>query len=86
MGRRYTYSPSNVWEWTRQRNFRFACCDCGLVHVLDFKIEHTPFFAKLFMKARRDNRATGQIRRWDRAKKKRAINDVPRSSKRRRLP
>ncbi len=41
------------------RNFRLACCDCGLVHRLDFKIKgrHVEF------RTRRDRRATAAMRR-----------------------
>ena len=43
----------------RKADFNFACCDCGLVHTLRFSVKgHT-----LRMRAWRNNRATGQIRR-----------------------
>lgn len=46
------------------RGFRFACCDCGLVHKISFRI----IDGKIQMKVSRDNRATGQIRRWRKIK------------------
>jgi len=42
-------------------NFKFACCDCGLIHTLDFKIIKN---MNIEMTVTRDNRATGQYRRW----------------------
>lgn len=38
-----------------------ACCDCGLVHDMDFRIVE----GKIQFRARRNNRATGQLRRQD---------------------
>lgn len=61
------------------QGFRMACCDCGLVHVIDFEVierirplkngkweYRLPAKGERFrvaMTARRDNRATGQLRR-----------------------
>jgi hypothetical protein len=41
------------------KGYRMACCDCGLVHKIDFKIVGK----KIQFRAYRDNRATGQFRR-----------------------
>lgn len=48
-------------EWVQpvERGYRMSCCDCGLVHVLDFRVED----GRSQFRARRDNRATGQVRR-----------------------
>ncbi len=43
-------------------NYKMACCDCGLVHLLKYSI-HKPT-GWLSVRAWRDNRATGQMRRW----------------------
>jgi len=43
----------------RSRLHKIACCDCGLVHVLKFKLEGSV----ITFRAYRDNRATGQRRR-----------------------
>jgi hypothetical protein len=58
--------------------YRMACCDCGLVHRLDFEVyqiikQHADGTftvkpmpadkAKIGFRASRDGRATGQIRR-----------------------
>ena len=61
MGKKYkTYKE---WEpvemnW-RRKNFRMCCCDCGLVHTMQIAVVGNT----LRIRVRRDNRATGQIRR-----------------------
>lgn len=40
--------------------YKIACCDCGLVHNVVFVYENN----KLAMAAERNNRATGQRRRY----------------------
>jgi hypothetical protein len=43
MAKRVTYHVIAYGEWTRprMRNFREQCCDCGLIHRLDFRIVDT---------------------------------------------
>ena len=40
MAKRSTYDEIGYGEWTRprMRDFRKQCCDCGLIHRLDFRI------------------------------------------------
>jgi hypothetical protein len=40
MAKRITYHVITYGEWTRPRlrNFREQCCDCGLIHRLDFRV------------------------------------------------
>ena len=38
---------------------RISCCDCGLVHDLEFRLDDDN---GLSFRARRNNRSTGQIR------------------------
>jgi len=49
-----------------------VCCDCGLVHNLDVKHKKGTV-AVLIVTVERDNRATGQKRRW---MKKRGIHNT----------
>jgi len=42
-----------------QANFREQCCDCGLIHRLDFRIVD----GKVEFRTRRDDRATSAARR-----------------------
>ena len=43
----------------------FCCCDCGLVHGINFTVKNE----KLRMRFWRLNRNTGQVRRWRNTKK-----------------
>jgi hypothetical protein len=40
MAKRSSYEVIEYGEWTRprMRDFRAQCCDCGLIHRLDFRI------------------------------------------------
>jgi hypothetical protein len=60
--RRVTYEPIAYGAWTRPRkqNFREQCCDCGLVHRLDFRIVE----GRIEFRTRRDDRATAAARRF----------------------
>ena len=40
--------------------YRFACCDCGLVHNLEFRLDDQN---QLNFRAGRNARSTGQVRR-----------------------
>ena len=50
--------------WTRDipvgPTYRIACCECGLVHDLVFRLDEDD---QIYMKARRNRRATAQRRR-----------------------
>ena len=61
MVRRIAYHVIKYGEWTRPRlrNFREQCCDCGLIHRLDFKIVD----GRIEFRTRRDDRATAAARR-----------------------
>jgi len=45
----------------RKEDYKMACCDCGLVHRLRFKVLSNS--QEIVMQAWRDNRATAQLRR-----------------------
>lgn len=63
-----TYPQVTEGQWVNpvQEGYKMACCDCGLVHRLDFKVAEDGFVS---LRAFRDNRATAAIRR---ERKKRA--------------
>ena len=81
MGKRLTYDVIGYGEWTRphMRNFREQCCDCGLIHRLDFRIVDAKGRARPSLRSRgrslpsprlhvefrtrRDDRATAAARR-----------------------
>ena len=68
------------WELPEMEGYRLGCCDCGLVHNVDFKVvratkipsgEHEceeldDKMLRVLMRARRNNRSTAQIRRHER--------------------
>jgi hypothetical protein len=56
---RYDVVPYGGWTRPRMRNFREQCCDCGLIHRLDFRIVD----GKVEFRTRRDDRATAAARR-----------------------
>lgn len=58
---RRTYHALKDGEWIRpaMRGFRDACCDCGLVHKVDFRIVD----GRVELRAYRDARATAGVRR-----------------------
>ena len=45
-----------AWE---SEDLKFACCDCNLVHRLEFRVEGN----EVIISGWRDNRATAQLRR-----------------------
>jgi len=52
-----------TFQVTRLRSHRLGCCDCGLVHDLEFKIRRIGAGHKLFIRATRNARATAAERR-----------------------
>ncbi len=48
------------WITPRARGYRLGCCDCGLVHEMDFRVDAD---GDVQYRVRRQNRATGQLRR-----------------------
>lgn len=56
---RYPKVNDGEWVQPRRRGYKMACCDCGLVHRLNFRIVN----GRIQFQASRDNRATGAVRR-----------------------
>ncbi|MCC6779757.1 MAG: hypothetical protein IT537_24515 [Hyphomicrobiales bacterium] len=56
---RYDVVAYGTWTRPRLRNFREQCCDCGLIHRLDFRIVD----GRIEFRTRRDDRATAAARR-----------------------
>lgn len=52
-------------EWIRPtpKGFKASCCDCGLVHKMDFRVAK----GRAEFRIKRDNRATAMVRRWRKA-------------------
>lgn len=56
---KYEEVKNNEWTELGLKNQDLICCDCNLVHTIDFKIKD----GKLFAKFRRNEKATAAIRR-----------------------
>ena len=57
---RYHVAQEGEWIEPRRRGFRWGCCDCGLVHEVDFEVRAD---GTLRFRVRRDGRATANARR-----------------------
>lgn len=55
------YDTPKAGEWVQpiRKGYKMACCDCGLVHTLDFRL----YKRRIQFRAFRNNRATAAIRR-----------------------
>lgn len=51
------------WVYPNRKRYKFACCDCGLVHDMQFDLIKRGEGNRIIFRARRNNRSTGQIRR-----------------------
>ena len=47
------------WVQPNPENYRFGCCECGLVHTLQFRVEED----RVQFRARRNERSTAAVRR-----------------------
>jgi len=57
--RLYPIIQSGQWVRPSKKGYRFACCDCGLVHRMEFAIQR----GRVVMRAFRDHLATAKLRR-----------------------
>lgn len=64
MTKKYEQVIEGKWYET-PRNSTFICCDCCLVHKIQFKLEK----GKLYSKWKRDDRSTAGYRRAKEARK-----------------
>lgn len=61
----YEKPEENAWVQPITEGYKMQCCDCGLVHDLDFRV----YRGRIQFRVRRNNRATGQIRRYMKARR-----------------
>lgn len=62
--RRYEEVKAGQWVQPVRKGYRMACCDCGLVHILDFRtVKISPTARKVQFRAFRDERATAAMRK-----------------------
>ena len=57
---KYPYGTPGEWIQPIKQGYKLVCCDCGLVHKLDFRVHK----GRVQFRGDRDNRATAQVRRW----------------------
>lgn len=56
---RYQQVQAGEWVQPVRKGYRLRCCDCGLVHTLNFRL----FRRRIQFQAFRHNRATAAVRR-----------------------
>lgn len=61
---RYEKPKAGEWVQPIRKGYKLACCDCGLVHRMDFRT----YAKRVQFRVYRDNRATAAIRRGMKAK------------------
>ena len=64
--KQYFGKPGEFTEWVRpvRRGYKMACCDCGLVHDMDFRIRKEWRGNVVEFRVSRNQRATSAMRRW----------------------
>lgn len=62
---KYHEPKPGEWQRPRLRGYRMQCCDCGLVHVFNFKVvlSRNGRTQKVLFQAFRNERATAAVRR-----------------------
>lgn len=61
---RYYRVSAGEWVQPVRRGYKLSCCDCGLVHTVDFKlVSYGGGKSKIRLRAFRDERATALTRR-----------------------
>ena len=56
---KYETPEEGQWVQPIRKGYKMRCCDCGLVHNLDFRIKNK----RAQFRAFRNERSTGQVRR-----------------------
>lgn len=56
---KYEFADPGEWFKPVHDGYKIICCDCGLVHEFQFRVIE----GQIEMRAFRDNRSTGQVRR-----------------------
>jgi hypothetical protein len=60
---RFQKVSDGEWVQPRRRGYKMACCDCGLVHTVNFRIVPWGRGRKVQFQAYRNNRSTALMRR-----------------------
>lgn len=51
------------WIYPHRTKYKLACCDCGLVHDMQFALIKRGLGKAIVFRVRRNSRSTGQMRR-----------------------
>ena len=60
MSRVYRQIYDGDWYYPTKTSHKDMCCDCGLVHTVDYRVEKG---SRLAVRVQRDSRATANARR-----------------------
>jgi len=60
---KYDNVESGEWVQPTRDGYRMRCCDCGLVHRVDFRLVSRGLGNNILFRMFRDNRATAASRR-----------------------
>jgi hypothetical protein len=52
------------WIEPIEQGYKMSCCDCGLVHTMDFRVDD----GRAQFRVKRNNRSTALVRRWRKVK------------------
>ena len=63
---RFARADSGEWIKPKMRGYKMMCCDCGLVHTLDFRVIRHARGHKVLFRAYRNARSTALARRRER--------------------
>lgn len=70
---RFEDTKAGQWVQPIREGYKLCCCDCGLVHRMNFRMHKK----KIQFQAFRDTRSTGQVRRHMRGKRTMSIKRTP---------
>ena len=62
---KFEQPSAGQWVQPVRRGYKMGCCDCGLVHTVDFRLKNGHVQFRVF----RNNRSTAMMRRGMFAKK-----------------
>lgn len=65
MGQKYRSVSDGEWVQPVRRGYKMACCDCGLVHVMNFRLAKNGRGAFIQFQAFRDEGKTRALRKRD---------------------
>lgn len=68
---RYAEPKSGEWVQPVRKGYKMCCCDCGLVHNVDFRVKGGRVQFRVF----RNNRSTALVRRHNNITVKQEASD-----------